>query len=235
MKKTRRIILVLSVVIIVLGLLSYLEYNGYIWHNEIFASKYSIRGIDVSHWQGEINWEDVKNQDFKFVFIKASEGNDFVDDCFIENWDNSNEAGILRGAYHYFTTGSSGAEQAENFISVVPVEDNSLPPVIDIEEGGLSKEKFRNELRDYIEMIENHYDQKPILYVMYPLYDGYIKGDFEEYEIWIRDIIKTPSLSDKREWLIWQYCNRGRISGIDAYVDLNVFNGSYQELKGWSK
>lgn len=230
MKRIRKVIIALLIFIIVGLLMGYLEYNGYIWHTSVFTSKFTVRGIDVSHWQGDIDWEEVKGGNYKFAFIKATEGTTFVDNRYQENWDNSRKAGVLRGAYHYLTIGSSGEEQARNFIRVVPVEDNALPPVIDIEVGGIPKEVFQKELWDFIKLIEENYNQKPILYVVYPLYNEYIKGDFKEYKIWIRDIIKYPNLSDNRDWTFWQYCNRGRIKGIDTYVDLNVFIENEDEL-----
>lgn len=229
---TKKTSLSIGMVILVLVLLMFLEYNGYIWHNEILTFKYPIKGIDISHHQGNINWKDVsKNKKYKFVFIKATEGNDFRDKLFLKNWKESKDNNMLHGAYHFFTTGSSGLEQAQNFISVVPKENGTLPPVIDIEVGGLSKDVFQKELKSYINSIEEYYGQKPILYVMYPLYEAYIKGDFEDYPIWIRDIIKYPTLKDEREWTFWQYGNRGHVKGINTYVDLNCFNGTLEELK----
>ena len=233
MKKKKIIILMF---IIIISITVYLEYHGYIWHNEIFALKYGIKGLDISNHQSNIDWNKVKQAEkYRFVFIKATEGNDYKDKYFYENWNNAKEIGILRGAYHYFTTGSSGKEQAQNFINVVPKEMGTLPPVVDVEEFGKSKDQFCKELKDFILCIEQFYEQKPIIYVMYPHYNSYIKGDFEDYAIWIRDILKYPSLNDDREWKFWQYSNRGRVKGINNYVDLNYFNGSMQELQSLAK
>ena len=85
-------------------------------------------------------------------------------------------------------------------------------------------------MTDLITRVEKYYGQKPVLYVMYPYYEEYIKGRFEDCPIWIRDIVKHPSLSDVREWTFWQYCNRGHVEGIDTYVDLNCYSGSLEEL-----
>lgn len=226
----RRIAVILSIALLVLLLIGYLEYRGFIWHNEIFAQRYDVKGLDVSNHQGKIDWEKVSKSRYSFVFIKATEGSDYQDKYFQSNWDEAKKNKVLRGAYHYFTTGSSGSEQAENFISLVPDEDGMLPPVIDIEVWGDSKEVYLRELTDLITRVEQHYGQKPILYVMYPYYEEYIKGSFEDYPIWIRDIVKHPSLSDSREWTFWQYCNRGHVKGIGTYVDVNCFAGSEKEL-----
>lgn len=207
-------------------------YFGILWPNNFFANKYSVQGIDVSNYQKDIDWNKVaQNQKIKFVFIKATEGKDYQDKYFKSNWDSATQVGLYKGAYHYFTTKSSGIDQANNFINSVPVEKGCMPPVIDIEESGIDKEKFKKELSDYISIIEETYNQKPILYVVYSLYEEYIKGDFEECPIWIRDIIKPPRLEDERDWIFWQYCNRGRLDGINSYVDINVFYGDEGELK----
>jgi lysozyme len=226
----RRILVIVLITLTVLILVGYLEYRGFIWHNEIFAQRYDVKGLDVSNHQGEIDWEKVSESRYSFVFTKATEGNDYRDKYFQRNWDEAKKNGLLRGAYHYFTTGSSGNEQAENFISLVPDEDGMLPPVIDIEVWGDSKEVYVRELTDLITRVEQHYGKKPILYVMYPYYEEYIKGSFEDYPIWIRDIVKYPSLSDGRKWTFWQYCNRGHVKGIATYVDINCFSGSTEEL-----
>lgn len=221
-------ITILAIAVIAIILL----YNGIIWPNNLFVVQYSIYGIDVSHHQKDINWELIaENEKIKFAFIKATEGKDFRDKYFRKNWEEASKTGIYIGAYHYFKVTSTGKEQAENFIGIVPKGNGFLPPVIDIEEKGLEKEEFQKELHDFINIINQHYGQKPILYVVYPLYNQYIKGDYEEYPIWIRDILKPPSLSDKREWLFWQYCNRGKLYGINTFVDLNVYKGNLNELK----
>lgn len=226
------IIISLEIVILVTGLI--LSLNGFIWPTYWFVWQYPVQGIDVSHHQKTIDWLQVaKSPKVRFVFIKATEGKNFQDPNFWINWEGASKAGILKGAYHYFTITSSGAEQARNFIAVVPRENIGLPPVIDIEEKGLSKAAFRQELHQFIETVERHYKQRPLLYVIYDLYDEYIKGDFQEYPIWIRDIIKPPQLSDKHTWMFWQFGDRGRIPGIATFVDLNAFCGDEQYLRNW--
>lgn len=218
--------------LLIIGLLIIFAYNGILWPNKIFANKYPIHGIDVSNHQKDIDWEAVaKSKNIKFVFIKATEGMDFKDKYFKSNWEAATKTNLYVGAYHYFKITSSGKEQAENFMDMVPQGIGVLPPVIDLEENGLEKDEFRRELQDYIDIVEQHYRQKPILYVVYPIYNQYIKGDFEEYQIWIRDIVKPPRLDDKREWTFWQYSDRGKIDGISTFVDLNIFKGSLDDLK----
>lgn len=198
--------------------------------NRAVASRYPVRGIDVSNHQGNIDWREVASSgNVHFAYIKATEGADFQDAAFSANWKAAGQAGVVRGAYHYFKTGSTGSDQAANFLSVAPVEKGCLSPVVDIEEGGLQKAQFNKELGDFVFAIEAQYGCKPILYVTYPLYNEYIKGGFSGCPIWIRDVFMPPTLS-RDEWLFWQYSDSGRIPGIDGAVDLDVFGGSEEEF-----
>lgn len=220
-----------GVFIFLLAILAILQYKGIIWHNELFAMKYDVKGLDVSHHQGAIDWKEVAEKNsFKFVFMKATEGHDFTDPRFATNWKETKEQGILRGAYHFFSMRSPGEEQAKHFIRIVPQEADSLPPVIDVEVHlKHDPQRVRRELHGLADALEGHYGKKPILYVTYDTYETYVEGDFEDFSIWIRDIVKSPSLN--RDWLFWQYSNRGRVPGIDTYVDINVFRGSLDEFE----
>ena len=227
--------LLLAIIFLTLCI-GYLLYDGYICLNSPEADKFPIAGIDVSAYQGNIEWDKVKSGGFKFAYIKATEGKDFKDSNFAVNWESAKRAGIKRGAYHFFTFGSNGTEQAENFMNAVPNEEDCLPPVIDVEFGGNSskipnKVLLQKELRNFIYQLESNYKRRPILYVTYDSYEKYIMGDFDDYTIWIRDIIQFPKIKDNRNWLFWQYNNRGRINGISTFVDINVFNGNEAELE----
>lgn len=230
-----KIFLVCSFVAVTLLLLT-LDFFGVIWHNDPFATLYDIKGIDVSHHQGNIDWMKVSfSKKYSFAFLKATEGNDFVDDHFAQNWNDARSSGLLVGAYHFFSLRSSGQAQAEFFISTVPKEDDSLPPVIDVEvDSHQDQTRVRNELKVLANALEIHYQKRPIFYLTYDTYNAYIKGDFVAYDVWIRDIIKRPFLDD-RKWLIWQYSNRGRVDGVSGYVDLNVFRGSKEELSSFTQ
>ncbi|WP_124726706.1 GH25 family lysozyme [Staphylospora marina] len=215
-----------------LPLLGWLNWNGYIWHNELFAMPYEVRGLDVSHYQGRIDWERVgKDEDIRFVFIKATEGKTLVDRRFRENWSGAKAQGLKVGAYHFFTTKSTGLEQAENFIRTVPKEPDSLPPVIDVEiHLGHDRNNIRNELETLRSSLEKHYGKAPVFYVTYDTWRTYISRDFGEHPVWIRDIYTHPDL-DGKEWLFWQYANRGHVDGIDTWVDLNAFRGSLEDFE----
>jgi lysozyme len=206
--------------------------------------RFPIQGIDVSGHQGEIDWTKIDRRSVNFVFMKATEGGDFKDKQFQRNWLGAKNAGIARGAYHFFTFCKAGALQAQNFIDTVPVDRSALPPVIDLEFGGnckrrLSQAELDRELTDYIQKVTTVYRQQPILYVTHDFYRVYLQGKFTKYAIWISDFYTTPDLNrDDREWLFWQYSERGRVAGVDTLVDLNVFNGTidrFQELSAEKK
>lgn len=235
-KSTKLICLaVVFLAVVLVGTIFVLLYTGLLQINDPDRTRFPIRGIDISHYQGEIDWERLKTEDIRFVFIKATEGGDHRDPAFAENWNKAGQAGISRGAYHFFTFCRTGKEQAQNFIATVPAEPGNLPPVIDLEFGGNCKKRptrvsLHKDLNDFIAEIERNYRKKPIFYVKYDFYDAYIKDGFADYHLWIQDWICYPELSDRRKWTFWQYSIRGRISGVPTFVDLNVFNGSEEEF-----
>jgi lysozyme len=234
MKKTAIIVSALLLAsLLVLGLLLFL---GHIWSVDPSQSVYPVRGIDVSEHQEDIDWLAVAGEGLDFAFIKATEGMDHRDGYFARNWEGAREAGMIRGAYHFFTFRSPGSEQARNFIATVPVEEGTLPPTIDLEFYGNSsdvpaKEEVQRELGDFIVEIERHYGRRPVLYVDYDSYQAFVAGEFEDCIIWIRDLSSTPDLGDGRPWFFWQYSSSGRVVGIDGNVDLNVFNGDETEFR----
>ncbi|GMK41317.1 glycoside hydrolase family 25 [Paenibacillus sp. CCS19] len=221
--------LIILPVLLVLGLL---EYRGVIWHNSLFASRYEVKGIDVSHFQGMIDWNRVgADSKWQFAYMKATEGMDMTDDQFAANWEGAGRADLKRGAYHFFTTQSTGLDQANHYIDVVPKDRSSLPPVIDIE---IALDKDADVIREQLSVLcarlETFYNKRPILYVTYDTFNTYIAGHFEDYEIWIMDIFKFPTLKGDREWTFWQYNHRARIIGIQGFVDTNVFHGSQEDF-----
>ena len=219
-------------------------YNGVILLNNPSDIEFPVRGIDVSAYQGTIDWDTLANQQIQFAFIKATEGSSFVDSKFIENYTNAVKTALRVGAYHFFSYDSSGKTQAENFIAVVPKSDDMLPPVVDVEFYG-NKEKYlpdkdatQTELSILLTELENHYGKRPIIYAVEKSYDLYIAGEYIEYDIWIRDVIKRPTLSDSRDWVFWQYTNLEVLdgySGPEKYIDMNVYNGTQEDFEAYIK
>ena len=192
---------------------------------------YSIHGIDVSKHQGVISWSDVqqmkvKDVDLKFTFIKATEGYSRVDWQFRRNWRRSKEAGLSRGAYHFFLATKGGAKQAENFISTVKLEEGDLPPVLDIEElYGARPADVRKRIQEWLNIVERHYGIKPIIYTSVDFYTQYLGSDFDEYPLWVAHYIQKNRPRIEREWIFWQHSEKGRVNGVVSAVDFNVFNG----------
>ncbi|MDR3643580.1 MAG: GH25 family lysozyme [Clostridia bacterium] len=148
------------------------------------------------------------------------------------------------GAYHFFSFDSSGSAQANNFIGIVPKQSESLPPVVDIEfyrdktEKLPDREKTDEILNELLNKLDEHYGKKPIIYATTKSYDLYIKGSYGDYQIWIRDVIKSPVLSDKREWTFWQYSNRQVLKGYkgqEKFIDMNVYRGTKAEFESFVK
>lgn len=197
------------------------------------STKYPIQGIDISHHQGRIDWQALKQEGkVQFVFMKATEGGDFKDTKFQYNWVAAKKVGIRRGAYHFYSFCKSGAEQAANFIASVPVDKQALPPVVDLEFLGSCKKRppiqeAIKEIQTFLDLLEQQYGKRPILYTTYAFYAIYLEGELTNYDLWIRDTQKEPLL-ENRAWTFWQFSNRGARKGIQGNVDLNVFYGSPQ-------
>lgn len=232
----RRILYIVPLLAAIGAFLTWSYDLGYWRFNYPGHSKYPVRGIDISHHQGTIEWDKIKKQRVHFVYMKATEGGDYKDPEFDRNWRESASAGLARGAYHFFSFCKSGGEQARNFLATVPVDMNALPPVIDLEIGGNCKNKpekavIVRELLYFMGRVEETHGIALIIYATHDSYNEYLKGLSDNKNIWIRDIFKRPSLPDGRRWTLWQYANNGRIDGISGRVDLNVFNGSQDDFR----
>lgn len=223
-------------------LLIFLFYTGALLFNNPSKAAYPVRGVDVSHHQGEIDWNVLSEQNIRFAYIKATEGANFIDKNFLKNFDGAMRAGLRAGAYHFFSYDSSGESQSENFISVVPIRRGMLPPVVDIEFYGdkqsnpPDKEKTRRQLKLLLQRLEEHYRMKPVIYTTGRVYALYIAQDFFEYHIWIRSVFRSPALADGRGWTFWQYTDREKLPGYDGrekFIDMNVFNGSAEEFAAY--
>ncbi len=214
-------------------------YNGALWFVNPQKMGYTVKGVDVSRYQGEIAWDSLADQDIRFAFIKATEGSSHVDPCFSLNYSGAEDAGLWVGGYHFFSFESPGKSQAENFIQTVHQSKQSLPPVLDIELYGRfvreppSAEQVRKEIGDFIETIEKQYGVAPILYSTRRDYARYIAGYFPACPIWIRDVLRKPKLPDGREFTFWQYSHRGWLEGYtgpEFFIVLNVYSGSWEEF-----
>ena len=205
-------------------------------YGDVTYPKGLVRGIDISHYQGDINWEKLRNAQIQgapvsFVFIKATEGTDLWDENFNLNFHNAKKNDIIRGAYHYFSPHTSGKEQAKFYCKMVQLDENDLPPVLDVEEkGSYSTPQLQREVLDWLNAVEKHYGTTPILYTGYKFKTSYLNSShFDKYLYWIAHYY-VDSLAYKGQWTFWQHTDAGEVDGIKGDVDINLFNGDYQDL-----
>jgi lysozyme len=205
------------------------------------AQDLPIHGIDVSKWQGKIDWASVKAAGTQFAFIKATEGGDHVDERFSENWHGARQAGVPRGAYHFVYWCRPAHEQAAWFKRNVPADPDALPPVLDLEWNGhsptcpkkLDKETALEKIRLMLNEMEAHTGKRPIIYTDITFHKDVLEGELEEYPHWVRSVAAEPhERYVNRDWILWQYTTTGRVPGIKGDVDRNAFYGGSSE---WAK
>ena len=236
-------------VVVVLSLLFYVGFvrpyayrwkpcYGYKGYGVCLPCDYEVHGLDISHYQGRVDWEQLthdRNLRFPlcFVFMKATEGGDLADDVFPDNFREARAHGFIRGAYHYFVPKTDARRQAEFFISRVQLEEGDLPPVLDVETTGrLDDDELQRRVRVWMDCVEAHYGVRPILYTGYKFRMRHLNDTlFNRYPYWIAHYY-VDSVRYDGPWQFWQHTDAGSVPGIKEQVDLNVFRGSLEELKG---
>ena len=203
-----------------------------------YPEGYEIHGIDISHYQGKIDWEQLTNAMIKgcpvrFVIIKSTEGSSRLDENFRENFNQARDFGFIRGVYHFWSNKSTAREQAYYFLDQVHLTDGDLPPVLDIEHKPADKsvEDFQRDVLTWLHIVEDKYHVKPIIYTYYKFKEQYLSAPvFEDYPYWIAHYY-VDKVQYKGKWKFWQHTDVGKLPGIKGYVDFNIYNGSYYELK----
>lgn len=207
----------------------------------------TVPGIDVSHWDAGIDWPKVRATGQRFVFAKATEGINYKDDTFKDNWSGAKTAGLLRGAYHFFRCNVDAKKQADYFIDFVRSfkDDGELPPVLDLETNdGMTKEKIVVAAKVWLDRVEDAFGKKPIIYSgQYFLQDYLVQPGggppawAKDYPLWLAQYPNQFVEGAKPflprgwfSWSFWQYSDKGRINGINAAADINLFNGTLEEL-----
>jgi lysozyme len=201
------------------------------WRTWLFGpndARYPVRGVDVSHHQAHIDWQLVKGSGYAFAFIKASEGADFRDSRFQENWRGARAAGLVTGAYHFFTFCAPGLLQAENFLAVAPREGLALPPAVDVEytgncTGWESLDDVRRELHIFIRHSEAQLGHPLLIYTAEDVWRELVPPELHQHRYWLRSLWGEPS-SDL-DWRFWQFSDTGSVAGVRGPVDLDVFAG----------
>lgn len=192
---------------------------------------YAIHGIDVSRYQSNVNWglvQQMKSREVKlgFAFIKATEGGNLTDRQFARNWRKSRQAGVVRGAYHFFRAKADAAAQARLFIKNVTLVPGDLPPVLDVESlDNVPADEMQDAVALWLHLVEQHFGVKPIIYTNARFYNQYLHPRFADYPLWVAHYKEKNRPAVNREWLFWQHSETGRVNGINHHVDFNVFNG----------
>lgn len=201
-----------------------------------------VHGVDVSRWQGDIDWPKLRRHGANFAYIKATDGGDHLDPMFAHNWKAADQAGLKRGAYHFFYWCRTAADQAKWFIRNVPKVKGALPPVLDVEWNGHSKncrkqpsrENVLEKMQVFLDALEQHYGQRPVIYTTVDFYRDNLRGQFPDHPFWLRSVAAHPSkVYPGRDWLFWQYSGSGLSKGVNGRIDLNAFHGSEKDWRRW--
>ena len=203
-----------------------------------YPEGYEIHGIDISHYQGDIDWSKlktakIKNSPVKFILIKSTEGSNKLDENFNDNFYQARENGFIRGAYHFWSNRTSPRQQAYYFLKQVHLEDGDLPPVLDVEHKPKNKsnEEFQRDILTWLHIVEDKYHVKPIIYTYYKFKEAYLNAPvFDDYPYWIAHYY-VEKVAYKGSWKFWQHTDVGKLPGIKGYVDFNIYNGSYYDLR----
>ena len=238
MKKAAAILFLIAVAAGVAATRSY--FRGEWRFNHPGLAAYPIQGIDVSHHQGNVDWRRIPRDRYRFVYMKATEGGDFKDSSFAGFWRGAGRAGLTRGAYHFFTFRAPGALQAKNFLAALPADGMALPPAVDFEFAGNAKERpskewVQRQLFDFLTAVEKTTRRTPVIYATHASYNAYLRNRPTRYPVWIRDLFRTPVLSQTDKAMVWQYANNGVVPGVPGRVDLDVFMGSAAEFDVWTR
>lgn len=216
----------------------YVKYKTYENVVNTIPEGYSIHGIDISRYNGEVFWRklvetEIDSQKISFCFIKATEAMFFRDKEFLDNWHSANKYKLIRGAYHFFRPSFNPKLQAWNYILNVRLKKGDIAPVLDIEvDEGYSDLELSKMCKIWLNIVENHYKVKPIIYTNIKFYNRVVKGKLDEYPLWIANYRQIkPQLPDSVKWTIWQHSEKGRLYGINEFIDLNVINGDSSTLK----
>ena len=194
-----------------------------------------IQGIDVSYWQGDIDWEATRQAGVRFAFIKATEGGDHLDPKFLENWYAAKRAGVARGAYHFIYWCRPANEQALWFILNVPADSDALPPVLDLEwnsasktcPGKVDRELALKKIKILLDAMQAHTGKRPIIYTDPKFHREVLEGEFTDYHFWLRSVAAEPdAVYRERSWSFWQFTTTGSVPGVAGRVDRNSFNGT---------
>lgn len=243
-KKTAWLIGGVGIVVLYIWIFYYffVEPTGFRWRalysDPKYPNGYEIHGIDISHYQGTIDWEKLQHAmiagcPLRFIIIKSTEGASKLDENFYDNFENARNYGYIRGAYHFWSIHSSARDQAYHFLKKIHLKEGDLPPVLDVEHkpANLSVEEFQTDILTWLHIVEDKYHVKPIIYTYYKFKQQYLsKPVFDDYPYWIAHYY-VDKVEYKGAWKFWQHTDAGQLPGIKGYIDFNIYNGSFYDLK----
>jgi lysozyme len=208
-----------------------------------YPTDFEVHGIDVSKYQGDIDWATVRRSGVEFVWIKATEGANHVDSKFQQNWAGAKQAGIARGAYHFVWWCRHPHEEIAWFKANVPNDPDALPPVLDVEatpdskscKRTLHREEVLADMRIMLQDMERAYGKRPVIYVTVDFYQHIMHpNEFSDYPVWVRSVKHSPPVTyPGRRWVFWQYQSDGLVPGIRGKVDRNAFAGTRAQWNAW--
>lgn len=199
---------------------------------------FPLRGLDISHHQGTIDWDELARTGVDFIYVKASEGENHRDTQFARNWTEAQRTGVPAGAYHFFSFHIPGRRQAANFLATVPSTGQDLPPAVDVEFDGQKTPlppltNVRRELAILLDELERATRRRPVIYTNRDGFQNVIAGQFGDHPLWFRDDAGPPVLPGGWNWVVWQFTGRGGRRGIKGEVDLDVFSGDRVGFQNW--
>ena len=193
----------------------------------------TVQGIDVSHFQGTVDWQQVAQAGMSFAFAKATEGITYVDPQLATNWAGIQAAGLLRGAYHFFEANDDATAQAQHFLATVQLAAGDLPPVLDIETtAGVSNEQIWSGVSTWLQLVEQETGRQPILSTAPGFWNAHAPDlALTSYPLWLADYATQPTLpTGWTSWLFWQHSQSGTVAGVTGAVDLDLFSGTIEQL-----
>lgn len=220
------------ILIIFISIFSFLLLQAQSYYTLCEDTCQHIHGIDISHYQGNVFWETVgNNSKMYYVYLKATEGGDLIDAKYEQNIQLAHRYGLKVGSYHFYRAKTPQETQLRNFMAQCRPGEQDLLPMIDVEtKSGLSNEAFRDSLSKFLMLVEQKYKQKPLIYTGANFYDHILSGGMlDDYKIMIAQYTeKEPVLVDGRDITMWQYTGKGRLNGVNGYIDKSRFMGKHK-------
>lgn len=206
------------------------------------ATGSTIKGVDVSHFDGTVNWAAARRDGVTFAIIKATEGTTFVDNHFATNWTNTRANGIVHGAYHFFRPKSDPVAQADFFVNVAgSPKSGDLPPVIDLEvTDGLTAAQVAAGARTFLQRVQQKTGRVPMIYTSVRVFNSLLGGPpgFNPYPLWVANWnVRCPNIPNPpwTRWTFWQSSATGTVAGFGDPVDVDSFNGTFADLMAFVK